>query len=287
MALIVRRRAGIGLALCLAVVAALAAAGCGGSNATPPIIYITPTPGPATPTPAPTTPLPSGVTPAPTATPTPGPATPVIGSVVISSDAPDGRWKVTFKKPIVSGIPAPAATKINDAITAKVNSLISGFTGSGLPAVQSGDGPSTLEGDFTTALDSPRLISLRFTVVTFATGAAHPVGTPSSINFVVSSGDTVALTSLFNDPTAALPVLSTQAHAALSADLGADLTWAGPATAMSFFDKAWAMTPAGLEFSWAQGDLASMAAGTPSATLAWTAIKTLIKPSSAAGEFVH
>jgi len=230
MALIVRRRAGFGLASCLAVVAALAAAGCGGSNATPAIIYITPTPAPATPTVVPT-PLPSGVTPAPTATPTPGPATPAIGSVVISSDAPDSRWKVTFKKPIVSGIPNPAMTKINDAITAKVNSLISGFTGSGLPAVQTGAGPSTLEGDFTIALDSPTLISLRFTVLTFVTGAAHPIGTPASINFVVSSGDTVALTSLFNDPTAALPVLSTQAHAALSADLGSDLTWAGPATA--------------------------------------------------------
>jgi hypothetical protein len=286
MALIVRRRAGFGLASCLAVVAALAAAGCGGSNATPAIIYITPTPAPATPTVVPT-PLPSGVTPAPTATPTPGPATPAIGSVVISSDAPDSRWKVTFKKPIVSGIPNPAMTKINDAITAKVNSLISGFTGSGLPAVQTGAGPSTLEGDFTIALDSPTLISLRFTVLTFVTGAAHPIGTPASINFVVSSGDTVALTSLFNDPTAALPVLSTQAHAALSADLGSDLTWAGPATAMSFFDKAWALTPVGLEFSWAQGDLASMAAGTPSATLAWTAIKTLIKPGSAAGEFIQ
>ena len=286
MALIVRRRAGFGLASCLAVVAALAAAGCGGSNATPAIIYITPTPAPATPTVVPT-PLPSGVTPAPTATPTPGPGTPAIGSVVISSDAPDSRWKVTFKKPIVSGIPNPAMTKINDAITAKVNSLISGFTGSGLPAVQTGAGPSTLEGDFTIALDSPTLISLRFTVLTFVTGAAHPIGTPASINFVVSSGDTVALTSLFNDPTAALPVLSTQAHAALSADLGSDLTWAGPATAMSFFDKAWALTPAGLEFSWAQGDLASMAAGAPSATLAWSAIKTLIKPGSAAGEFIQ
>ena len=287
MAGIVRRRAGFGLAVSLAVVAALAAAGCMGNNATPPIIYVALTNAPATPTPAPTTPLPSGVTPAPTATPTPGPATPVIGSVVISSDAPDGRWKVTFKKPIVSGIPAPASTKINDAITAKVNSLITAFTGPGLPSVQSGGAPSTLEGDFTTALDSPTLLSLRFTVLTFVTGAAHPIGTPSSINFVVSSGVTIALTSLFNDPAAALPVLSTQAHASLSAALGSDLTWAGPATAMSFFDKAWALTSAGLEFSWAQGDLASMAAGTPSATLAWTAIKTLIKPGSAAGEFIH
>jgi hypothetical protein len=47
------------------------------------------------------------------------------------------------------------------------------------------------------------------------------------------------------------------------------------------------MTPTGLEFSWPQGDLASMASGMPSATLAWPGIKTLIKPTSPAGEFVQ
>jgi hypothetical protein len=288
MGVIGRRVARWGLLMCLAFLAVLAAAGCTGSGATPQTIYVTPTPGPATPVPA--TPLPSGVTPGPTAvapTPTAGPATPVIDSVVISSDAPDSRWTVTFKKPVISGIPAAAATKINDAITTKVNGLIADFTGGGLPAVASGDGPSTLEGDFTIALDSPTLVSLRLTILTYITGSAHPVGAPGSLNFVVSSGAPINLADIFTDQSVALTTLSTQVHTALSTSLGSDLGWAGPAASMSFFDKAWAMTPAGLEFAWRQGDIASMAAGMPSATLAWGAIKTIVKPSSPAGEFVH
>ena len=268
---------------CSAVLVTLAAAGCTGTSATPQIIYITPSPGPVTP-------LPSGVTPAPTPappTPTPAPPTPIIGSAVISSNAPDNRWTVTFKKPIVSGIPAASATRMNDAITAQVDSYVGAFTGSGLPTLASGAGPSTLEGDFSIALASPTLISLRFTLLTYVTGAAHPVGTPGSINFVVSSGATINFTDIFVNPTAALTTLSTQARASLSAQLGSDLTWPGPANSISFFDKAWAMTPAGLEFSWPQGDLASMAAGMPTATLRWSAIKSLIKPAGPAGEFVR
>ena len=276
MGVVGRRGARSGLLACLAVLATLAAAGCTGSSATPETIFITPTPGPATP-------LPSGATPGPTAAPT----TPIIDSVVIDSNAPDSRWKVTFKKPVVSGIPEAAATKINDAITAKVNGYITAFTGSGLPAVASGDGPSSLQGNFTIALNSPSLVSLRFTVLTYITGAAHPAGVPGSINFVVSNGATINLADIFKDPTAALATLSVKAHAALATSLGSDLTWAGPATSMSFFDKAWAMTPAGLEFAWPQGDLASMAAGMPSATLTWSSIKTIIKTTGPAGEFAH
>jgi hypothetical protein len=278
-----RGQARWGLLMCITVLAAMAVSGCTGSSATPETIYVTPSP-------APVTPLPPGVTPGPTAppaTPTPPPPTPAIGSVVIASNAPDSRWRVTFKKPVISGIPAAAAGKMNDAITTKINGFIGAFTGSALPAVSGGAGPSTLEGDFTIALDSPTLVSLRFTVLTYISGGAHPVGAPGSINFVVSSGATINLADLFNDPNAAVPTLSSKAHAALSTALGTDLTWAGNASAMSFFDKAWAMTPAGLEFSWPQGDLASMAAGMPSATVAWSGIKTLIKPASPAGEFVQ
>jgi hypothetical protein len=283
MGVIGRRGARRSLLVCVAAVAALAAGGCAGSSATPQTIFVTPTPGPATPLSSGGTPGPTAGTPAPTA----GPTTPVIDSVVIDSTAPDSRWKVTFKKPVVSGIPEAAATKINDAITVEVNGFITAFTRGGLPAVASGVGPSTLEGDYTIALDSPTLLSLRFTLLTYVTGSAHPVGAPGSINFVVSSGATINLADIFTDPTAALTTLSTKVHAALATSLGSDLTWAGPATSMSFFEKAWAMTPAGLEFAWPQGDLASMAAGMPSATLAWSAIKTIIKPTSPAGEFAR
>lgn len=275
MAKVGSRRAGSGVLATVAVLLAVAVAGCLGSSATPQVIYLTPPPGSATP-------LPSGVTPAPTVEL----PTPVIDSVVVSSNAPDSRWTVTFKKPVISGIGGSAATAMNNTISDAVDGFIGAFTGSGLPAVASGDGPSTLEGDFSIALDSPTLVSLRFTMITFVTGAAHPAEAPASLNFVVSSGAKISLTDLFANPSTALSTLSPLAQTRLSSLLGSDLTWTGPASSMTFFEKGWAITPAGLEFTWAQGDIASEAAGMPSVTLTWSGIKSIILPSSPAGEFV-
>jgi hypothetical protein len=252
----------------------LAAAACGGSSATPRVIIITPAPGPVTP-------RPSGVTPEPTLTP------PTITTYLVESTALDNRWKVTFKKPVISGISDAVAAKINDAVSVKVNELISTFTDSGLPVVASGDGPSTLQGDYSIATNTASIVSLRFTVLTDVTGAAHPVGRPGSITVVVSSGATVALADLFSDQAKALSTVSSQCKSQLSKSLGPDLTWDGKAASFDFFSKAWVITPLGLELVFAQGDLASPAAGMPSATVPWSSLKSFVKAGGPAGEFAQ
>lgn len=258
----------------VALVSLMAAAACGGSAVTPRIVYITPPPGPITP-------RPSGVTPEPTLAP------PTITTFLVESTALDNRWKATFKKPVIGGVSDALAGKMNDAITVKVNGLISAFTESGLPAVASGDGLSTLEGDYSIALNTAATVSLRFTVLTYVTGAAHPTGQPSSITFTVSSGATVGLTDLFSDQAKALSTVASQCKTELTKTLGADLTWDGKAPSFDFFAKAWVITPVGLEFVFAQGDLASQAAGMPSATVPWSSLKSVVNAGGPAGEFVR
>jgi hypothetical protein len=247
----------------LAVVAlatALAAAGCGGSAATPAIIFITPPP----------------ATLAPGATPTPGPPPPEISSTVISTSAPDGRWTVIFKKPVVGSASSDVAAKINDAITNKVNGYISTFTSGSLPAVASGETASTLDGNFSIALDATNIVSLRFTIMTFVSGSAHPVGSAGALNFVASTGATIALGDLFANASDAVKILADKTHAALTASLGSDLSWPSSANDIAFYEKAWAITAAGLEFTWGQGELASSAAGTPSAVVSWPDLKSVL-----------
>ena len=257
----------------LALASLVAAAACGVTNVTPGTTYITPSPGPVTP-------LPSGVTPEPTLAP------PTITAFLVESTALDNRWKVTFKKPVIGGVPDAVASTMNDAITAKVNQLISAFTEGGLPALASGDGPSTLEGDYAIAFNTATIVSLHFTVLTSVTGAAHPSGQPGSITLLVSSGATVGLTDLFSDQAKALSTVASQCKSELTKSLGADLTWDGKASSFDFFSKAWVITSLGPEFVFAQGDLASQAAGMPSATVPWSALKSVVKASGPAGEFV-
>ncbi len=270
------RRARLGVLAGIAVAAALASVGCAGSSETPQTIYITPTPGLPTP-------LPPGVTPAPTAVL----PTPVVASVAISSSATDSSWQVTFKKPVVSGISDAAAAKINAAIADKINAYIAAFTGGSLPAVTSGGAPSTLEGDFSVALDTASLLSLRFTVLTHVSGSASTAEEPGSLNFTVSSGATINLTDLFSDQAKALSTITASVQADLSKQLGASLTWDGKASALSFYDKAWAMTTTGLEVSFAQGSVAGAAAGMPTSTVAWSALKSVVKPDGPAAVLVE
>lgn len=254
----------------LAMCASLAVAACTGSLATPQTIYIT---------------LPPS---SPVATGTPGQATPVavtptVSSVTLTSSAPDGRWTVNFKKPVVSGVTPAAVTAMNDSLTTKVNAYISSFNGTEPPVVASGDGPSTLTGDFTVAFASPMLLSLRFTILTYITGAAHPVADAGSINFNVATGTVIQLPEIFSSPAVALPVLQTQAYKKLTSLLGSDLSWPASVT-MSDFGQAWVFTPTGLELTWSQGVIASTAAGTPKISIPWSALKTVIaKPGPAAG----
>lgn len=261
----------LGLLASVAVCVALAAAGCASNSATPQTIIITPKPG----------------TPGPNDTPTPTLPPPDITHAVISTTAPDSRWVVTFKKPIIGGVPPAAVTKINDAITAKVNTYISAFTSKSLPTPAAGASPSTLDGDFTISLDTAAIVSLRFSILTDVSGDPQPVATSGSLNFNAVSGAAINLGDLFSNVSAALPIITAKTHESLSGTLGDDLKWPTGTVPMTFFDKSWTFVPEGLDFMWSQGSIASSSAGMPSAIVAWPDLKSTIKADGPAGEFVQ
>jgi hypothetical protein len=171
---------------------------------------------------------------------------------------------------------------MNNSIATRVSAYITAFTVPEPPPVASDAGPSTLNGDYSVAFVSPSLLSLRLTVETAITGGAHPTTEAGSINFDVTSGAAIQLGDLFTSPAAALPVLQTQAHARLTALLGADLSWPATVT-MADFGKAWVFTSGGLELTWSQGAIASMAAGMPTISIPWSALSAVIaRPGPAA-----
>ena len=254
----------VGVALTLAIVAGACV---GDAGRTPRIVFITLPPNP-------TSPAGSGGTPAPTAAPA------TFSELLVTSTAPDGRWTVTFKKPLVSGLPDTVGTKINDAITRQVNDYISAFTGQKLPAVAKDASPSQLQGDYAVAYNSSAVISLRFTAIAMVSGAESSVGTPGSLNFQTSTGKEIALSDLFADPTSATATIAAKTHSALASTLGTELTWDGKASSLDFFSGAWAIAADGLEFSWPQGKIASAAGGMPSAKVPWADLRSLLKPGS-------
>ena len=209
-------------------------------------------------------------------------------SFTISDAAQDGKWKVTFKKPIVAGLADALTSKLNDAITSQVNAYVSAFTSrTDFPTVAAGAAPSQLEGDYAIALNSRAVVSLRFTQLVTLSGEEHPTGTPGSLNFDLAGGNAIQLVDLLGDPAKALSTLNMTIHSTLFTTLGTELTWKGDATSLDFFARAWAVTPDGLEFSWPQGQIASVAGGMPSALVPWSDLKPVLKPNSAIWSLVR
>jgi hypothetical protein len=294
-----RRSAKSGLGW-LAIAAALVAAGCGGSGPTPRVIYIplgssaspslvraTP---PAVSTPTNTeapTPTDTGK-PTPTAPPQSTPGAPSIASVKVTdggSSPQCGNWTVEFAKPVVSGV--PSADTMNAAITAKVAAFINDFKSQ--MAAGGGAGPCSLKGGYQEGITSSALIGISFSEVIYLGGASTGM-VAGSINFIVSSGATVALTDLLTAPDAGAAALSTQSRALLPAaligDVDAAAINAGTMPVMANFEKAWAFTSAGLKVTFQELQVASAVSGTPSVVIPWASLKSVINPSGPAGAFV-
>jgi hypothetical protein len=290
-----RRRTRLSLGA-LAVAAALAAAGCGGSGQTPPIIYVTPSTAPSgsiagtTPSAVPT-PADQASSPAETSGPsTPGspqPTPTLAGATIASVKVTDsgtstqcGDWTVTFAEPVASGV--PTAATMNSAIAAKVTGFIDDFKSK--ISSGGGAGPCTLDGGFQLGSNSSTVIGITFLEEVYLGGASTST-TAGSINFLVSSGATVALADLFTTAD-----LSTQSRAllpgALMGDVDTTAINAGTTPALSSFDKAWAFTPSGLRLTFQELQVASAASGAPSIVIPWAALKSAINPSGPAGPFV-
>ncbi len=176
---------------------------------------------------------------------------------------------------------------MNSAITAKVTGFIDDFKSK--ISSGGGAGPCTLNGGFQLGSNSSTVIGITFIEEVYLGGASTST-IAGSINFLVSSGATVALADLFTTADAGAAALSTQSRtllpAALMGDVDTTAINAGTTPAISSFDKAWAFTPSGLRLTFQELQVASAASGTPSIVIPWAALKSVINPSGPAGPFV-
>ena len=270
---------------CAAVLAAMVGA-CGEAAPTP--IYVVRTPElPPTPIIIYTT-LPS--TPSPKVKLTPAPAVPPkIASQDVSDSGKDkcGGWTVKYKRPVVSGV--AAAATMQGRIDARFAALVGDFK-SNIPTAGAA-APCTFTGKFTATLVSASLLSIRIDVVE-SLGGASSKGVAASLNMKVSSGDAIALTGVFSDMPGALDILSAQSRSLLPAvpamaGVGAD--WINPGTTpmLNNFDTAWAMSGAGLIVTFQELQVGPAACGTPSITVKWSVLHSVVDAAGPAAKLVH
>jgi hypothetical protein len=197
-----------------------------------------------------------------------------------------GAWKVSFKKPVVSGV--SGAEVINSAVAAKVKEYVDQFKAQIL--LGGGNGPCTLDGHFTVALRSQSILSLSFTMAEYL-GGASSASLAGSLTFGVADGAQIALADLFESESAGAAVLSTQSRDRLQALFGstADVGWISSGTTpyVSNFATSWVMGAGGLQITFPQLQVASAVAGTPTIVIPWSSLKSSLNPNGPAGAYSH
>lgn len=183
--------------------------------------------------------------------------------------------------PIVSGVPAGAANVMNAAISADILGIADAFKTEILtgpppfdPAIASEMGLSYV-GEAVTAL----ILSIRFDIYTYYSGAAHGQSGVITMNFDPQTGQQLALTDILVPGT--FGALASIVEQRLTDDLyGGDAAEAAgwlPAMDPIVLDG-WAVTPGGLAFSFDQYEVGFGAMGAPTVVVPWGDLGAVIDP---------
>jgi hypothetical protein len=221
----------------------------------------------------------------PSAPPVVQPSAPVVTTTVIHRLGP-ANSTIDFQQPVVSGIAPAAAGAMNATIQAKVDAYIAAVP----PAISPGgacDCPGYVNGLYKVGFTSSAVLSIEFDVDSVGYGQNHSLVEAGSLTFTVPDGAQIHLPDLFADQAGGLAVIRRQAHdqvAALAASRGTDMDDPGLLT-MSDFDKAWVITPAGLQLAFGEGQIAAYSEGVISVLIPWSALSGFLKADGPAGAF--
>lgn len=193
-----------------------------------------------------------------------------------------GTWS-TRTPQLVGPLDPTVLASVDAALAGKVVGELAAFEArSEMPADRL-MGVDDLNVDFTVALLTPELLSLRFITYTYASGAAHGGTVVESWSFDLRTGQRLSLADLFADDAAYLPILARAARERLLPALGFDRssrTWVRDGTKPTPENYAgWALTDEGLEITFAQYQVAPYAEGMPVVLIPWAELAHLLDPA--------
>jgi hypothetical protein len=234
------------------------------------------------------TPGPSAAAPAPAASIQPGLA--VEGAVTSGTlDATGATW--TVHVPQLTGPVDPAVLEtIDEALaTSAVDDLATFEAGSSSPIDEAMSIDEFVE-DFTVALLTPGLASIRVLAYTYPSGAAHGGTALETWNFDLATGQRLALADLFSPGVDYLDAIATEARRSLLDRYATDRSsrqWVKDGTQPNEANySGWAMTPDGLEITFGQYQVAPYAEGMPVFVIGWSRLAGLLDPGGPAAAFL-
>lgn len=177
-------------------------------------------------------------------------------------------YEIHLQVPVVSG--GASAAAMNNVLDGDANAVVRAFKED--LASNASPGPaSTLSSETTTALNDAKVLSLRVVTSQLFSGAAHGSTTTATYTFDAASGRRYALAQLFSPGSDYLAVLSREARSRLPEE--ATETDGSAPKAENF--AAWALTPTGLEVTFAEYQVGPYALGRPVVVIPYAALRSV------------
>jgi hypothetical protein len=238
---------------------------------------------------------PESVTPASVTPASPLPSAIPKDTITVVSDTTTGTLEATgatweLHLPRLAGPLDPAVlASVNAVLAAGATADLAAFEAGSTKPVDVARSVDAFLEDFTVALLTPDLLSLRVLVSQYASGAAHGATAFEPWTFDLRTGDRLELADLFLPDAAYLRPIATFARHDLLAKHGnawSPRQWVRDGTKPRPRNyPGWAMTPAGLEITFGQYQVAPYAEGMPVVVIPWSEFAEMLDPAGPAGSF--
>ena len=204
-------------------------------------------------------------------------------------DATGATW--TVRVPRLTGPFDPAVLEAIDGAlaTSAADDLATFEAGSSSP-IDEAMSTDEFSEDFTVALLTPDLVSIRVLAYTYPSGAAHGGTALETWNFDLATGRRLALADLFSPGVDYLDAIATEARRSLLDRYATDRSsrqWVKEGTQPNEANySGWAMTPDRLEITFGQYQVAPYAEGMPVVVIGWSRLAGLLDPAGPAVVFL-
>jgi hypothetical protein len=229
------------------------------------------------------------------AAPTNPPPTPMLSQTVTMKSTPfsesgdSPKYTITGQIPSLQGSSDSRVTTFNTRLNQIVQNEIGQFK-SGV--LSSASNPplavgSSFDLQYSVIGQRADIWSIKFEILFYADGAAHPAHYSVTINYDLSNGKEISLDELFLSSSNYLQVISDACKAQLSArDIGFDSSQQG-ADPLPDNYKRWNISNEGLMITFDEYQVAAYAAGPQVLTIPFSALQSIINPQSALGLFTQ
>jgi hypothetical protein len=204
-----------------------------------------------------------------------------------ASDAP--KYTITTETPTLEGVDDGRVAEFNVVMQLAVKAMVDGFKDSmkDQPATPIVAGSSF---DVKYELLSPPgyVYSIKFNVMGYTDGAAHPYHFSKTVNFNLETGKEITLDELFLPGSNYLQIFSDISKADLSArDIGFDATFFTGAEPTPENYKSWNITADGLLITFDEYQVAAYAAGPQTVMIPYSALKDVIDPHGVLEKYIQ